>query len=91
MRGRCKATWKREFKLPWREACPPNHHDDQVDSDRWVVNKEVSLYSLRALNPESQAKSSSATTTHVGAQTACGARNERREGGKEGRKEVSHN
>ena len=23
--GRCKATWKREFKLPWREAGPPNH------------------------------------------------------------------
>ena len=22
--GRCKATWKREFKLPWREARPPN-------------------------------------------------------------------
>jgi len=22
--GRCKATWKREFKLPWREAGPPN-------------------------------------------------------------------
>ena len=23
-----------EFKLPWREACPPNHHDDKVDSDQ---------------------------------------------------------
>ena len=31
--GRCKATWKREFKLSWREAGPPNHHDDKVDSD----------------------------------------------------------
>ena len=31
-RGRCKATWKREFKLSWREAGPPNHHDDKVDS-----------------------------------------------------------
>jgi len=31
--GRCKATWKREFKLPWREAGPPNHHKDEVDSD----------------------------------------------------------
>ena len=29
--GRCKATWKREFK---REAGPPNHHDDEVDSDQ---------------------------------------------------------
>ena len=29
-----KATWKREFKLPWREAGPPNHHDDEVDSDQ---------------------------------------------------------
>ena len=28
------ATWKREFKLPWREAGPPNHHDDEVDSDQ---------------------------------------------------------
>ena len=32
--GRCKATWKREFKLPWREAGPPNHHDVEVDSDQ---------------------------------------------------------
>jgi len=32
--GRCKATWKRKFKIPWREAGPPNHHDDRVDSDR---------------------------------------------------------
>ena len=31
-KGRCKATWKREFKLPWREAGPPNHHDDREDS-----------------------------------------------------------
>ena len=41
---RCKATWKREFKLPWREAGPPDHHDDTVDSDQKVVNKE-SLHS----------------------------------------------
>ena len=24
----------REFKLPWREAGPINHHDDIVDSDQ---------------------------------------------------------
>jgi len=29
-----KASWKREFKLPWREAGPPNHHDDKLDSDQ---------------------------------------------------------
>ena len=23
--GRCKATGKREFKLPWHEVRPPNH------------------------------------------------------------------
>ena len=23
--GRCKATWKAKFKLPWREAGLPNH------------------------------------------------------------------
>ena len=28
--GSCKATWKRE----WREAGPPHHHDDTVDSDQ---------------------------------------------------------
>ena len=26
--GRCKATSKKGFKLPWREAGPPNHHSD---------------------------------------------------------------
>ena len=41
--GRCKATWKREFNLPSREAGPPDHHDDRVDSDQLVVNKELSL------------------------------------------------
>jgi len=23
-------------KLPWREAGPPNHHDDKVDSDQYL-------------------------------------------------------
>ena len=32
--GRCKATWKREFNLPWRKAGPPNHHGDKVDSEQ---------------------------------------------------------
>ena len=32
--GRYKATWKRKFKLPWREAGPPNDLDDTVDSDQ---------------------------------------------------------
>jgi len=41
--GRCKATCKRGFKLPWREAGPPNYHDDKVDSDQEVVNTELSL------------------------------------------------
>ena len=31
--GRYQATWKREFKLPWREAGPPNYLNDGVDSD----------------------------------------------------------
>jgi len=44
--GRCKAAWKREFKLPWREAGPPNHHDDKVDSDQYVVNNELSLLAV---------------------------------------------
>ena len=35
---------EREFKLPWREAGPPNHHDDKVDSDQLVVKKGLSLW-----------------------------------------------
>ena len=27
-------TLLKEFKLPWREAGPPNHHDVRVDSDQ---------------------------------------------------------
>ena len=41
--GRYKATWKKKLKPPWREAGPPNHVDDKVDSDLEVVNKELSL------------------------------------------------
>ena len=41
--GRCRATWERELKLPWREAGPPNYLDDKVDSDQQVVNIELSL------------------------------------------------
>ena len=37
--GRCEATWKREFELPWREAGPPDHHGDEVDSDQKVFNR----------------------------------------------------
>jgi len=40
---RCKATWKRGFELPWREAGPPNLLDEKVDSDQQVVNKELSI------------------------------------------------
>ena len=28
--GRYKAAWKSGFKLPWREAGPPNHLDHEV-------------------------------------------------------------
>ena len=28
------ATWTRSWKLPWREAGPPNHLDDPVDLDQ---------------------------------------------------------
>ena len=39
--GRCKDTWKREFELAWREAGPPNHLEDEVDSEQYVVNKDL--------------------------------------------------
>jgi len=32
---------------PEREAGPPNHHDDKVDSDQYVVHKELSLNAIR--------------------------------------------
>jgi len=53
---RCKTSWKREFKFPWREAGLPNHHDDKVISYQWVVNDEHSLSLLRRsyLPPESR-------------------------------------
>ena len=35
------ANW--EFTLAWCEAGPPDHHDDEADSDQKVVNKELSL------------------------------------------------
>ena len=31
---RCNAGWTRKVQLLWREAGPPDHHDDQVDSDQ---------------------------------------------------------
>ncbi len=34
---------KRFFTLPWREAGPPNPHDDKVELEQQVVNKELSL------------------------------------------------
>ena len=37
--GRCKATWKREFNVPWREAGPPDHHGMKVDSDQQVTRR----------------------------------------------------
>ena len=34
LEGRRKVSFKREFEVPWREAGPPNHHGDKVDSDQ---------------------------------------------------------
>ena len=65
VKGGCKATWKRKFKLPWREAGPPKHHDDKVDSDKQVVNKEFSLCRKRAY-PEAQATHTGGTSSRLG-------------------------
>ena len=41
-------SWKRMFKLTWREAGPPTHHDAQVDSDQEVVDENsLSARNLR--------------------------------------------
>ena len=37
------ATWKKEFKLTWCKADPPNRHDDEGDLDHWVVNKKLAV------------------------------------------------
>ena len=34
LEGRYKATWKRKFKLPWRDPGPTTHLNDKVDSDQ---------------------------------------------------------
>ena len=59
LEGIHKATWKREFKVPWRKAGPPNHLDDKVDSNQQVVNQELSLsmspFALRTFTPRCRA------------------------------------
>ena len=47
--GLRQANWEMEVKLSWRQASPPNHHDDQVDSDQYAINKEVSLWGREML------------------------------------------
>ena len=51
----------------WREAGPPNHHDDEADSDQWVVNTEPSLSQSMprpALTFEPDASNSHVLSTH---------------------------
>ena len=52
MAGRCKATWEKKFKLPWREAGPPNYLNEKVDSDQWVLNTES--LSLKGADPSNE-------------------------------------
>ena len=41
---RYKATWKREFNLLWREAGPPDHLDDEMDSDsEWSIKNFLAI------------------------------------------------
>jgi hypothetical protein len=52
--GRCETAMIRE-KLPRREAGPPNHLHDKLDSDQEVVNKELSP-SLTPNLPEARSR-----------------------------------
>ena len=36
------------IQIPWREAGSPDHHGDIVDSDKKVVNKELSFWQAKA-------------------------------------------
>jgi len=38
------STWKREFKLPWREAGPPNHH-----VIKWIRTSRLSIIIIKTL------------------------------------------
>ena len=58
--GRCKASWKSEFQLPWREASPPNDHDDEMDSDQKL---SLSMQGTLVMN-ETQVSEFAATTGH---------------------------
>ena len=40
----CACTVRKEFKLPWREAGPPNDLDDEVDADQKVVHKLLARF-----------------------------------------------
>ena len=55
MEGGYKATWKRGFKLPWREAGTPK---TSVDPDQQVVNKELSLWGVWAAHKQVSAENS---------------------------------
>ena len=46
---RCMATWKKEFKLAWREASPPNHLDGKLDSGQGVIQNSLSLDRVMAV------------------------------------------
>ena len=39
--GRCWATWKTEFKLPWRETGPLNYLNDEVDSEQLSMKNSL--------------------------------------------------
>jgi len=39
-KGRCEATWKRGFKLPWREAGPPTW---RLQTSRFSIKHSLSL------------------------------------------------
>jgi len=59
------------LKLPWREAGPPNHHNDEVDSDQYVVNKELFIcFGMRESRPPASRRASP-TCPHPPRHSAC--------------------
>ena len=42
---------KGNSKLHWRKAGQPRHLVDVVDSDQWVFNEELSLYTVQIVRP----------------------------------------
>ena len=62
--GQALHALQSELKPPWREAGPPNHHDDQVDSDQYHTTMKQQTTAEMPIRP-GQASPIGRSTQHV--------------------------